>query len=407
MLVGLAISIVSSQTELARRRAERLADSLTKEHARLEAIIETVPDIVAIYDRRGRMTQMNEIGRHSRIFDPQMRNRSLEELFRVHEAFTLEGKPVQADDLPMVHALRGETVEGQEIRFLTSEGSECFLSISAAPLRNIRGKIDGVVSVTRDLSALHQSEREAANRAIELEAILQSLADGFFEVDTRGALMRSNAAFLEIIGCTTENKAWFVALPYEERQALLDIRDEQGQPLVSAAWPETRILHGEVLKGSTSVDLQLRNLSGRELQVNVSGAPLYNQEGELVAALCVCHDVTERRKLEQRTHDALDALLTMAETLVTRSDEGPLEDENRALSAQKIARRMARLTSSVLGYQRVSIFLVDLAHDTLRSIALAGFASDEEERRWMAMEQPVLDLQATPMAQVLSQLQAG
>lgn len=407
VLVGLAISIVSSQTELARRRAERLADSLTKEHARLEAIIETVPDIVAIYDRRGRMVQMNEIGRHSRIFDPGMRNRSLEELFRVHEAFTLEGKPVNADDLPMVHALRGETIEGQEIRFLNSEGSECFLSVSAAPLRNIRGKIDGVVSVTRDLSALHQSEREAANRAIELEAILQALTDGFFVVDAEGNFMRSNAALLEIIGCTAENQAWFLALPYEERQALLDIRDEQGHALTRASWPEMRILRGEVLKGPTSVDLQLRNLSGRELQVTISGTPLYNREGELIAALCICHDVTERRKLEQRTHDALDALLTMAETLVTRSDEGLREEESRALTARKIARRMAVLTSSVLDCQRVGLFLVDLESRTSRAVALAGFATEEEERQWLAAEQSALPIQTSPLAPVMSQLLAG
>lgn len=407
VLVGLVISIVSSQTELARRRAERLADSLTKEHARLEAIIETVPDIVAIYDRRGRMTQMNEIGRHSRIFDPDMRTHSLEELFRVHEAFTLEGRPVQADDLPMVHALRGETIEGQEIRFFTSEGSECFLSISAAPLRNIRGKIDGVVAVTRDLSALHQSEREAANRAIELEAILQSLADGFFVMDPNGNFMRSNAAFLEIIGCTEENKASFFALSYEERQSTLDIRDEQGHPLSHEARPEMRILQGQVLKGSTSVDLQLRNLNGRELQVNMSGAPLYNREGELIAALCICHDVTERRALEQRTHDALDALLTMAEALVTRGDERIVGEGDRALAAKKVARRMARLSSSVLGCQRVSIFLVDLASGLLRPMAMIGFASGEEERQWASAEQSDLSIQAAPVAQAMLQLQAG
>ena len=408
VLVGLAIGIVSSQTELARRRAERLADSLTKEHARLEAIIETVPDIVAIYDKRGRMTQMNEIGRHSRIFDPNMRNRSLEELFRIHEAFTLEGKAVQTDDLPMVHALRGETIEGQEIRFFTSEGSEYFLSISAAPLRNIRGKIDGVVAVTRDLSALHRSEREAANRAIELEAILQSLADGFFVVDTNGAFIRSNAAFLEIVGCAEEDKAWFFALSSEERQARLDICDEQGNPLTYETWPEIRILHGEVLKASTSVDLQLRNLKGRALQVNVSGAPLYNREGELTAALCICHDVTERRKLEQRTHDALDALLTMAEALVARGDEGILQEKgNRAVIAQKIAQRMALLTSSVLDCQRVSICLVDFASGSLRSMAMVGFSSDEEARQWDVADQSALSIQAAPMVQAIPQLQAG
>ncbi len=404
ILIGLAISIVASQTESARRRAERLADSLTKEHARLEAIIETVPDIVSIYDKRGRMVQMNEIGRQSRVFDPEMKIRSLEELFKRHEAFTLDGQPVELDALPMAHALRGETVESQEIRFFADGDSERFLSISAAPLRNIRGRIDGVVSVTRDLSALHQSEREAANRAIELEAIFQSLADGIYVVDHTGAIIRSNAAFQEIIDYSEQSRESFFALSRDERHTLLDVCDEQGQPLAYEAWPETRILKGEVLKGSSVVDLHLRSLDGHELQLNVSGAPLYNREGELIAALCICRDVTARRKLEQRTHDALDALLTMAEALVAHGDE---EERSGARTSKNIALRMARLTSRVLACQRISIFLVEPATSSLRPMATVGLSPKSEGHWWAVMEQSDLALNTFPISQIAAQLQAG
>lgn len=404
ILIGLAISIVASQTESARRRAERLANSLTKEHARLEAIIETVPDIVAIYDKRGRVVQMNEIGRQNRIFDPDMRVRSLEELLKRHEAFMLDGQPVDVDNLPTVRALRGETVESQEIRLFTSEGSELFLSISAAPLRNIHGRIDGVVSVTRDLSALHRFEREAANHAIELEAIFQSLADGMYVVDKAGVIIRSNTAFQEIIDYTEENRDQFFELSPDERHSILDVRDEQGQPLAYEERPETRILRGEVLKGSSVVDLHLRNLVGRELQVNVSGAPLYNREGELVAALCICRDVTERRKLEQRTHDALDALLTMAEALVAYKDE---EERSTQGTSKKIALRMARLTSRVLVCSRVSLFLVEPTGEALSLLATVGRSSLSDERDLTALEQVPQAVQTFPIAQLPTRLQGG
>ena len=406
-LIGLAISIVASQTERARRRAERLADSLAKEHARLEAIIETVPDIVTIYDKHGRMVQMNENGRRSRIFDSALKTRSLEALFSTHEAFTLDGRLVDLEALPMAHALRGETVESQEIRFFTDDGSEYFLSISAAPLLNIRGKVDGVVSVTRDLSALHQSEREAANRAIELEAIFQSLADGIYVVDKTGAIIRSNPAFMEIIGYTEENRKEFFGLSRDQRHALLDVRDEQGQPLPYEAWPETRILAGEILKGPTVVDLHLRNLEGQELQLNVSGAPLYNREGELIAALCICRDVTERRRLEQRTHDALDALLTMAEALVMHGDEEVVAERSRNGNSNGIALRMARLTSRVLNCPRISIFLIESTTGLLRPMAAVGLDPLSEEEWRKAMEQAALNIHAAPVSLLFAHLQAG
>lgn len=409
VLIGLAISIVASQTERARRHAERLANSLSREHARLEAIIETVPDVVAIYDKRGRMVQNNDLGSQSRIFDPGMKNGSLEELVKAGEASTLAGKLLSLEDLPVVQALRGETVESTEIRFFDSMGRERFLSISAAPLRGMRGKVDGVVSITRDLSALHQSEREAANRAIELEAIFDSLADGVMMVDRSGAVIRSNAAFQEIIGFTEQDRERFFAHSSEERHMLLEMRDEQGHPLPYEEGPETRILRGEILKGFAAVDVHMRNLSGRDLQVNVSGAPLYNRDGELIAALCICRDVTERRKLEQRTHDALDALLTMAEALITRSDDSILENYDRANVSRKIALRMARLTSRVLGSPRVSIFLGegDTPVGLFRPVAVVGLSSEGEARWWEHVEKLVLNIHDNPVPQLAAQLQEG
>ena len=261
--------------------------------------------------------------------------------------------------------------------------------------------------MTRDLSALHQSEREAANRAIELEAIFQSLADGIYVVDKTGAIIRSNPAFMEIIGYTEEKREEFFGLSRDQRHTLLDVRDEQGQPLPYEAWPETRILAGEILKGPTVVDLHLHNLEGHELQLNVSGAPLYNKEGELIAALCICRDVTERRRLEQRTHDALDALLTMAEALVMHGDEGVVAERSRNGNSNGIALRMARLTSRVLNCPRISIFLIESTSGLLRPMAVVGIDSLSEEEWRKAMEQVALNIHTSPVSLLIAHLQAG
>lgn len=407
VLIGLAISIIASRTESARRHAEHLAHSLTRERARLEAIIDTVPDVVAIYDKRGQLVQSNDHGDQGRLFDPGMQNSSLEELVKAGEALTLTGKPVALDDLPVAHALRGVTVESNEIRFFDNTGHERFLSISAAPLYGVHGRVDGVVSVTRDLSALHQSEREAANRALELEATFESLADGLFVVDRSGKFVRSNAAYQEIIGLTEEGREHFFSCSSEERHALLDIRDEQGKPLSYEERPETRILRGEVFKGVNAIDVLLRDLSGRELQINVSGAPLYNKDGELIAALCICRDVTERRKLEQRTHDALDALLTMAEALVMHADEEALEEYDRVNVSRKVALRMAKLTSRVLDCAKVSIFLGEATTDSFQPVAVVGFSPEREGRWWVDAEKLQLNIHEHPAPQEVARLREG
>lgn len=407
VLIGLAISIVASQTERARRHAERLANSLSREHARMEAIIETVPDVVTIYDKRGKVIQHNDLASQSRIFGSDMENGSLEELVKAGEAFSLTGKPITLEDLPVAHALQGETVESIEFRFVDSTGRERFLSISAAPLHSVRGKIDGVVSITRDLSALHQSEREAANRTLETEAIFESLADGLFVVDRDGKIVRSNAAFQEIVGLTEQVRASFFACSSEERHALLDMRDEQGQPLPYEEAPEARILRGDVFKGGSTMDVQIHNLNGRELQLSVSGAPFYNKDGELIAALCVCHDVTERRNLEQRTHGALDALLAMAEALIVRADEGMLEAYDQADMSRKVALRMARLTRRVLDCPKVGIFLGDATTGLFHPAAIVGLPPEREARWLQDAERLQLNIHNTPVPYVIERLQEG
>src|SRR5258706_3590389 len=63
LITGFAISIAASQIARGRRHTERLVSSLATERARLAAIIETVPDAVSIYDARGKVVQLNRVGR--------------------------------------------------------------------------------------------------------------------------------------------------------------------------------------------------------------------------------------------------------------------------------------------------------------------------------------------------------
>jgi signal transduction histidine kinase len=68
------------------------------------------------------------------------------------------------------------------------------------------------------------------------------------------------------------------------------------------------------------MDLRLRTLDGREIEVQVSAAPLRTQTGELVGAVCVFHDQTERKRLQREREQA----------------------EARELAVQEVARQLDR-----------------------------------------------------------------
>ncbi len=390
LLVGFILTVVASRIERVRQDAEILAASLTTERSRLEAVIETVPGAVSIHDAQGTIIKLNSMGLQNAGAD-----RSNATLGSSQEAFAVRtptGAPLALEDFPVTRALHGETVSDMKVRYLDADGRDRFSTISAAPLHDTEGTIDGAVLITHDITDLYLSEREAATHASELEAIFESITDGVFVFSNNQQISRMNSAFRELMGITSQIDAERFFQP-DERRSQVTARTESGQLLSYDQLPQSRILRGEVLKGANAAELVIQTLDGRTREVSVSGAPVRNQDGQLIGALCICRDVTERRQLERRTQETLRALLAMAEALVltpehTSKSTGKLTTQKLEgpNTASKVAERMAELTCSVLGCQRVSITAVEPETEILYPIAVVGLPP-EQERQWWA-EQP-------------------
>jgi len=388
MLVGFTLSIVASRIERIRQDAEALTASLTTERARLEAVIETVPGAVSIHDMQGNIIKLNSMGLQNAGTE-----RSSETLADSQASFAVRtpaGVLLPVADFPVTRALHGETVTGMKIRYLDADGHDRFSSISAAPLHDSAGEIEGAILITHDITDLYVSEREAAARASELEAIFESITDGVFVFSNNQKIIRMNPAFRELMGLNAQNEDTFYALSPEERRTHLAMRNENGQSLPLVNWPQSRILNGEVLKGATAAEIMFQSFDDRTKEVSVSGAPIRNQDGQIIAALCICRDVTERRQLERRTQETLKALLAMAETLVLSPDKAAPSKEltTQALEGQKpanpnkIAHRMAELTCSVLGCKRISITVLEPETEILSPVAVVGLSPEQESQWW-------------------------
>lgn len=158
LVVGLGYVIVSSKLERARRQTERL-------RARLEAVIEAVPDAIGIYDAYGVSILLNKVARQLAY---AQRNRSIPaELPTFYNLRTLAGDTLVLEQLPLVRALRGETVSNIEAHYLDAEGIDRNIYMSAAPFYNAKGVLEGAVGITHDITALRQAERETQRRMQE------------------------------------------------------------------------------------------------------------------------------------------------------------------------------------------------------------------------------------------------
>ncbi len=211
----------------------------------------------------------------------------------------------------------------------------------------------------------------------DLAAVFEAMTDGVNVYDKNGHIVHTNRAYRALIGLDTLPA--HMQLPPKERMTQLQLRDEHGEPLREEMRPINRILAGEILTDESKVDILVHALDGRELQLNVTGAPTYDQNNAIQGGVLIFHDVTERRRLERRTQDALDALLMMAEELVQRPDEQGVPNMQTPVPAKEVAQRLAELIRSVLACERVSITIVDPHTQTLRSSAVVGLSAEQEQ----------------------------
>jgi signal transduction histidine kinase/PAS domain-containing protein len=224
-------------------------------------------------------------------------------------------------------------------------------------------------------------EREAVLRANQLEATFEAMNDGVVIHDKQGQVLHANAATRRLLGLD--------ALPsYDEgrlRQELLlkaVQRGEQGRLLPEKRRPLSRLFAGEILTGTQATDVFVQTPNGRQLVLNMSGSPIRSEAGTIERAVVIYRDVTERRRFEQSTAEALRALLTLAELLI-HFPERPRQDEKTTSLSDTafVGQRVVELTRSVVESIHVVMLAVEPEEEIVRPIASVGL-TPQEEQQW-------------------------
>jgi PAS domain S-box-containing protein len=318
---------------------------------------------------------------------------------------------------------------GIEKRYIRKDGTVVWAGLSVTVVHAQSSEPTYFIAFIEDITDRKQAEEErnqllareqaalaeAAARASQLEATFDALADGIIVYDREGHIQQVNAAAHEVLGVDAQPD--YSEHVLEDRVSLLQERlpqfrvlDEQGVPLPKEQWPVFRILNGEMLKGKNAVDIISQALDGREVQLSITGAPVRDTNGQTVGAVAIMRDVTERRQLERRTHEALNALLAMAEALIVPASHADMqallsEDENTQES--HVAKRLAELTRDVLSCQRVGITTVEPETSVLRARAVVGLSPEQEQQWWAEQEQQESRLSDSSDPELVARLRAN
>ncbi|MBA2394101.1 MAG: PAS domain S-box protein [Ktedonobacteraceae bacterium] len=205
------------------------------------------------------------------------------------------------------NAIETRAMYDTEYRTRRADGIYRYFLVRGVPIFEEDGTLREWVGICTDITERKQLEKQLMARASQLEAIFETIADGLIVYDQKGNIIHTNLAARHLLNRNFN----YYNRDLHERLRVYETRDGQGQLLPIKQLPLMRVLRGEELTGNNTVDIQSNLLDGSATQINISGAPMRDNEGHIVGAVCVFRDVTERRRLEA---EHVNVLATLQET---------------------------------------------------------------------------------------------
>ncbi len=356
---GLVFSLADvTDQERARHEHERLLAE-TREQRQyaeaanrlLQALIETMPIGVVIADNDGTLTMTNAAAQTI------LGSRVTGEVTQPERTYTPhypDGSPLPQQDMPLVHTLyEGKAVRDVEILIRRSDGSECTILASAAPVTDEADKVVSAVAVFQDITEQRYTEERLRFKA----DILAQIADAVIAVDGEERVTYLNQRAADLYEVDRE-EALGNELGDLYRSEWLDPGAEQGAYI---SLQERGYWQGENVHITRS---------GKRVRVESDVSVLEKEQGRSSGLLATIRDVTSQKEAEAERDRLLEEVRRYA---------GQMEE--------MVARRTADLQASqarlrtIYDSAAIGIALADVEGRILESNpalqAMLGYGADE------------------------------
>lgn len=148
------------------------------EAAKLEAILDQIPEAAALYDTSGRLERINAAGRAARYLSAPTAEERLS-AFGYRDA---KGRPLTVGELPSMRALHGESTS-MDLLVRGPEDSDIVVELQAAPVIDGSGRVVGAIVLSRDVTV----ERSHARRERQRRRRAEVLANLGFDLYAEGS----------------------------------------------------------------------------------------------------------------------------------------------------------------------------------------------------------------------------
>ena len=282
-----------------REQLETTVADLERQNALMDAIFNSISDGVIVANKEGKYVLFNQTAR-------EMAGQDIEDIY-IQQASSKFGLfhpetdiPYPAEELPLARALQGERADNIEILIRNAQVPHGVdTSISARPIYNERGVINGGVAVIRDISEHKASKNQLAAMNAQLtvqsqlmESIFNSISDGVFVTDNTGRIIMSNPRAMQMADLLKS-----IVEPDEWMQGYNFFYPDKVTPYPIEELPIMKAIRGESVD---DVEVFVNNDRVPDgVHLNVSCRPLQDSEGNQSGGVLVFRDVTDKIKTQE------------------------------------------------------------------------------------------------------------
>lgn len=277
------------------------------ETAKVQAILDLIPEPAAIFREDGTVDRMNLAAQ-----------RDSTQLLQVGGAGSSptaphfpDGTLVSSGEMPSVRALQGETVTSEFLVPDARSGDDRVISVKASPVRDKSGAVLGSVVLSRDITEerVNVTEQVRAKREIEAlaqlmeersarqDSIIASMTDALWVYDAAGRVVDVNPAAVSLFGLGSRREAI-------DRGSLSEflLRYPDGRAVPVEEMPYARALRGEIVPDYLAVGRHL--ITGKDIDLSIATAPIQSGGG-IVGAVLVMRDITGLQELDRKKDEFL------------------------------------------------------------------------------------------------------
>jgi PAS domain S-box-containing protein len=283
---GIVRDISERKAQQAQREA--LLRELENERYWLQTVLDALPMAVGLY-RLGGSPFQNLRRKELLGVEVSSDTRTDKHAYRI---LFSDGSPIPESEWVSTRILGDQqTILGEEYIIERPDGSRTPVLCSAAPVRDIDGRVMGGVSVFQDMSERMRQEDLLREERRLLKSVFDILPVGVWIADRSGLLVRNNPAGERIwrgarhvpIAQFGEYKGWWL---------------DSGKPIAAEEWAMARA----ITKGETSLGelIRIQCFDGTFKTIIHSAAPLLDENGAINGALVVNEDITALHEAQEK-----------------------------------------------------------------------------------------------------------